>query len=207
MQSLCFKAVMQTLSHSDKVCGVIKPLYSCTSLPIFSSVVSVSVSESYWPEHFAVTWNVTFSIFGGEPLKFCCWFVVGSFNLFHEFSLVVGIEKSLLSLASRVCGTCVNFLVWIVMGHWEKALLWEGGQSLEQDFHGSGQGTKPVWIQGASWWYLPIWFSFRQPCEECAFCLDDLYGSLPTCDILWSRRKQRGHRSAQTLQNWSGLQF
>lgn len=45
--------------------------------------------------------NASFSILGGEPLKFCCLFVVASFNLLHEFSLVVGVEKSLLSFGKQ----------------------------------------------------------------------------------------------------------
>lgn len=133
---------MQTLSQDDKVCGIIKHLYSCRLLLIFGNVDSVSE----WVMLVCTFWsdlNVSFSILGGEPYK-----LFGSgfflFHLFHDFSVVVVVERPLLSLANE------------------------------------------------SMWNL------------CEFSFMDCNGPSFNC---WSRRKWRGGGSAQTLQNWRGLQF
>jgi len=80
------------------VCGILKCLYSCRWLLIFSSVVSVSewVMLVYM---FCSKLNVSFSKLEWESWKFVLVFFF--FHLFHYFSLVVGVEKSLLSLANE----------------------------------------------------------------------------------------------------------
>lgn len=79
------------------MCGILKCLYSCRWLLIFSTVVSVSewVMLVYM---FCSNLNISFPKVEWESLKFVL-FVF--FHLFHYFSLVVGVEKSLLSLANE----------------------------------------------------------------------------------------------------------
>lgn len=95
------------------MCGILKCLYSCRWLLIFSSVVSVSewVMLVYM---FCSKLNVSFSKLEWESWKFVLVFFF--FHLFHYFSLVVGVEKSLLSLANENMWTIMNSLVWEWMG-------------------------------------------------------------------------------------------
>lgn len=81
-------------------------------------------------------------------------------------------------------------LWWPVIGHNKMELScirgcshWTSGKGFSlkgwTGFPGKGQGTKPIWVQGASRW-CSVWSWEKQEVR-----LDDSYRSLPIWDILW----------------------